>query len=68
MDLIPFAVLAASCLDPGGYSSIDYGREEDFVQHRLHECLMVITVKLEQFADVAVSRGNRIVDDRPLLS
>jgi hypothetical protein len=29
---------------------------------------MVITVKLEQFADVAVSRGNRIVDDWPLLS
>jgi hypothetical protein len=68
VDLISFAVLAASCLDPGGYSPIDYSREEDFVQHRLHDCLMVITVKQEQFADVAVSSGNRIVDDWPLLS
>ncbi len=29
---------------------------------------MVITVELEQFADVAVSSGDRVVDDWPLLS
>ena len=68
VDLISFAVLAASCLDPGGYPPIDNGGEEDFVQHRFHDCLVVITVELEQFADVAVSSGDRVVDDWPLLS
>ena len=68
VDLISFTVLPASCLDPCGYPSVDRIWEKNFVQHRLHDCPMVIPVQLKQFADVAASRGYRIINDWSLLS